>query len=356
MTLTEEELHALLTRENFLIIAGAHSFFRCGANKLFALFNSYPLWSSRSSLVLDSEVQNCREWILQQNKKYVVAVGGGRIMDLAKASAAKLELPVVAIPTTFGTGAEVTPFATVYVDGKKTSVPTPAVRGIYYAPDLLVTLPQREVAAQALDIFCHAIESYWSIKSTPESRQLSLEALTLLKTTLPINETETSAAQLKTLQHAGIAAGKAISVAQTTLCHALSYRLTQKHNAPHGFAAALGLPTVVMLNDSPRSSSRDPRGANHYVAIMQQLQKLICPTQTPFLWVSNFVRSYCRWGGLQPPAIAASELAAIVGDGLVHQRAENHPFALQQQELLDALRPEFPSSLISFSTRDTVAF
>ena len=129
---------------------------------------------------------------------FIIAAGGGSAMDVAKCiklfsemdlSKNCLEqeivenaLPLLAIPTTAGTGSEATRFAVIYYQGNKQSVAHPScVPGwVLLEPELLESLPMYQRKATMLDAFCHAAESFWSVNSTEDSRKDAAEAIRLV--------------------------------------------------------------------------------------------------------------------------------------------------------------------------------
>jgi alcohol dehydrogenase class IV len=193
----------------------------------------------------------------------VVAVGGGSAIDTAKlarslpgdagAAVAVLRgravphpapVPLIAVPTTAGTGSEVTRFATVYVDGVKHSLDHETVRPecAIVDPELLGTCPVRLRYACAFDALCHAVESYWSTRATDRSRALALAALDDLVGVLStVDLGDASPSDLWRLATAATTAGQAIDVTRTTAAHAFSYRLTSRFGVVHGVACLLNL-------------------------------------------------------------------------------------------------------------------
>ena len=129
---------------------------------------------------------------------FIIAAGGGSAMDVAKCiklfsemdlSKNCLEqeivenaLPLLAIPTTAGTGSEATRFAVIYYQGNKQSVAHPScVPGwVLMEPELLESLPMYQRKATMLDAFCQAAESVWSENSTEDSREKAAEAIRLV--------------------------------------------------------------------------------------------------------------------------------------------------------------------------------
>lgn len=181
---------------------------------------------------------------------HVMAIGGGTVMDAAKAllclQAAPWETFLDLIPTTFGTGSEVTRFATVYtIEGRKQSLLLPdstKVR-VHYRSELLRTLPDLEFRAGFCDAFAHCFESLWALNASRESVELATAGMRIGMKVLH-NWGSRTDEHFRALQSMGRLGGQAISLSQTTAAHALSYEWTKKWNIPHGFAAAAALPAL----------------------------------------------------------------------------------------------------------------
>ncbi len=198
----------------------------------------------------------------------IVALGGGSALDAGKVLSVTLpvdasrpldhalrqglshsweeNLPVIAIPTTAGTGAEVTPFATVWdtLSLKKHSVAGNLVYPCYAIldPDLTLTLPYQETLYTALDTISHALESLWNRNCTTVSEPLAMQALKLAVESLPlILEDPSDLRHRAKMQHASMMAGMAISQTHTAIAHAISYPLTMKYGIPHGLACSFTL-------------------------------------------------------------------------------------------------------------------
>jgi alcohol dehydrogenase class IV len=147
----------------------------------------------------------------------------------------KSDIPLVAVPTTAGTGSEATHFAAIYKDGKKESVADKSILPEYAVllPQLLESVPQYTKNSAYADALCQAIESLWSIKATDESRYWAIKAIELLKH-----------GQGPETQPGSHYAGRAINISETTAPHAMSYMLTSLFGIAHGHAAALCLTSV----------------------------------------------------------------------------------------------------------------
>lgn len=199
----------------------------------------------------------------------IVAFGGGSAIDAGKAISVLTSLggsardylfpkviedptlPVVAIPTTCGTGAEVTRYA-ILTDlsvRRKVVMSGPSVlpRVAIVDPEVIRRLPKRLLAWTSLDALSHALEAYMSKASTPISDGVALEAVHYILENLAKGYVGDEDAKEK-LHIAATLGGIAINAAGTTLIHAIGYYLTTHHNVQHGLANALVMPYVLEHN------------------------------------------------------------------------------------------------------------
>jgi len=186
--------------------------------------------------------------VLRSNKcDCIIAIGGGSSIDIAKSIKYynQIDLPLMAVPTTSGTGSEATHFAVIYKNGKKHSVADKRLLPNYVIlqPDVLKTLPLYQKKCTMLDALCQAIESWWSRKATPDSLMYSKKAIKLILNNIE-GYLENDEESNKNMLIASNLAGKAINITTTTAPHAMSYKLTSLYNIPHGHAVALCLPKV----------------------------------------------------------------------------------------------------------------
>ena len=186
----------------------------------------------------------------------IAAVGGGSAIDVAKCiklyagmDPAKCYLkqtpvpnniPLLAIPTTAGTGSEATRFAVIYHQGEKQSVADDSIlpAAVLLDPSVLETLPFYQRKSTMLDALCHTLESFWSVNSTAESRKLSARALQQITENQEGYLANAAAANAE-MQQAAYIAGQAINITQTTAGHAMCYKLTSLYGIAHGHAAIL---------------------------------------------------------------------------------------------------------------------
>ena len=230
------------------------------------------------------------------NPDLIIGVGGGSVLDTAKIisiinnhktpildyvnnkETAKIKIPFIAIPTTAGTGSEVTPFAAFYYNNKKQSFGSIRDYLVYpdhamVNPELTLTMPKEITASSGLDALSQAIESYWSINSNPLSDTHAVHAIKLILENLDhsyerINDEESKFNMSK----ASLEAGLAFSQTATTAPHSVSYPMTSYFNLSHGFACALTLPEFLLYNyEVKKRDCLDKRG---HEFVKKRLDKL----------------------------------------------------------------------------------
>ena len=181
----------------------------------------------------------------------VVALGGGSAMDCAKAMVYFSGLPItfVAIPSTSGSGSEVTDFAILTHDGVKHPLVDKKLQPdmAILDGDLLRSLPKSLIADAGFDILAHALESYVATNAGAISRALAADAFYGAFTLLPASFAGN--VEVRQRIHDGATmAGIAFSQSGLGLCHALSHALGGQFHLPHGRLNAILLPAVVEAN------------------------------------------------------------------------------------------------------------
>ncbi|MFT5312336.1 MAG: alcohol dehydrogenase, partial [Paraglaciecola sp.] len=201
----------------------------------------------------------------------IIGMGGGSSMDTAKLAAVvcmdqqalhtmygvdkvlSSRKPLIQIPTTAGTGSEVTPISVV-TTGESTKAGV--VSGVLYAdmalldPELLLALPAHITAETGIDAMVHAIEAYTSkIKKNPMSDTLAIKALSLLAAHLPKAYDDGANVEHRSATMLGaMLAGQAFANAPVAGVHALAYPLGGNYHLAHGLSNALMLPHVLRYN------------------------------------------------------------------------------------------------------------
>jgi len=228
--------------------------------------------------------------VLEKNEcDFVISIGGGSAIDVAKCinlfsnldssiNYLKQEFNGVkfkhlAIPTTAGTGSESTRYAVIYYNGQKQSVMHTSIIPDYAILDgkMLETLPLYQKKSTILDALSQAIESYWSVNSTEESKELSKKAITLIldniddyifKNDNSVNDVMIKASNLS---------GEAINITQTTAAHAMSYKLTSLYKIPHGQAVFTTLPYIFEYMVDNLDNITDKRGKEYLKNTFKEL-------------------------------------------------------------------------------------
>ena len=194
------------------------------------------------------------EKMFEEVKGYdeIVSIGGGSTIDVGKYIAWKLQIKHKAIPTTAGTGSEITKFAVFIKNGKKFSFEDDALIPDSYElkPELVVSLPAIHTVASGLDALSQAIESYWSPLSTYGSKEYSKKAISIIISSLLASYKNPGNRELRrSMMVAANYSGRAINITRTSICHAISYPLTTRYNIPHGIACAVTLPIFMKIFD-----------------------------------------------------------------------------------------------------------
>jgi alcohol dehydrogenase class IV len=261
---------------NVFLVTGASSFRTSGAETYFV-----DLASARSiklvRFVVTTKSPNIKtvstgfRMFCDSACDLIIGVGGGNIIDIAKLInemgsnkdlqnlgkvnslyAKKSPVPLVAIPTTSGSGSEATQFAVLYIKKIKQSVSGERIKPAFALIDPLLTLSlsSRNTALGGIDAFCQAVEAFWSVRTNSRAQRYAGHAIALIRTHLEsaVHKPELSNKSMMSL--AAHLAGRAINIAQTTAAHALSYPLTAHYDVEHGQAVCLFLPDILMHNSS----------------------------------------------------------------------------------------------------------
>jgi len=182
---------------------------------------------------------------------YVIALGGGSAMDCAKAMVyfAGLDIPLVAIPTTSGSGSEVTDFSILTHKGVKHPLVDEKIRPDYAIldSDLLKELPAGLIADCGFDVLSHALEACVAKNASPITDALARDAFTSVFSSLPASFAGDLSVRQK-IHTASTMAGLAFTQAGLGLCHALSHSLGGLFHIPHGRLNAILLPAVIACN------------------------------------------------------------------------------------------------------------
>ena len=201
---------------------------------------------------------------------WIAGVGGGSVMDLAKACAGLIEAPLsvqayqdgvpieptrtpfIAVPTTAGTGSESTIVAVFTNDatGLKKSIrhATFMARAVILDPELLEDCPPSIVAASGLDAFVQALESYISVNATWFTDCCALKAIGLIERSLEAVVAGAKDGPVADLLQGSYLAGMALSNARLGVVHGLAHPLGARYHQPHGLVCGVCLPHALAFN------------------------------------------------------------------------------------------------------------
>ena len=211
-----------------------------------------------------------------RNYESIIALGGGSVIDFSKVLSFTLhennhvdlkehfyntpqldfqsKLFIAAIPTTSGTGSEVTPFSTVWDTGNNQKL------SLYHenaCPDIAlldanntITLNRQNTLFPGLDTISHALESIWNVNASVQSYELAINCLEYVnKSFLMVLKEPSDITHRSNMQTASALAGMAISETKTALAHSISYPITLKFHVPHGLACSFTLLEILKMID-----------------------------------------------------------------------------------------------------------
>lgn len=293
--------------KQILLVTGKKSYEKSGAK----IFLKNILLNYKCTRVMNFSTNPHINDLEKLNKKInwniidcIIGIGGGSVIDMSKLlfyfsntndidlenNEIKSELPIIAIPTTAGSGSEATHFSVIYDrNNVKHSIAHPLM-----IPDLSIInyklsykMSKYQKAVSGLDAFSQAIESYWSLNSNSESRRYSIESLDLAFNNLRNSVINNDMKAHKNMVISSHLAGKAINIAKTTACHALSYYFTSKFKLSHGHAVSLTLGCIYEYNYK-KALQNSNQEAIKIFENLDKVLKLECSFRTK---INNFVES-----------------------------------------------------------------
>lgn len=266
----------------------------------------------------------------------IVAIGGGSSIDVAKAikyysvldNQEIIQVPILAIPTTAGSGAEATMYAVIYFDGEKKSVGSEKTLPdyVFFDSDTLTGLPLYHKKACMLDALCHSIESIWSLKATEESALYAKEAISIIDDNYMdyLNERD---AVYSDMLRASYLAGKAIGITQTTAAHAMAYKLTKKYGLAHGHAVALCMNFIFQYLIEQATSTDNEK---YIQKAFENINKAFGVDS-----ISESIREYKKivsCSELEEPDISSNDIEELVSSVNI-ERLSNMPIRLSQSDI-----------------------
>jgi alcohol dehydrogenase len=267
------EAAAKLGAKKVLVAAGTSAMAEAGiidrVNDILSGFEVHFHQGVRVNLPLDACDALIRS-VRESGAELVVGLGGGSVLDGAKAAALMAPgggwtrdyikgkapangLPFIGVPTTSGTGSEVTP-SMIFMDTdaeKKLSYARmeATARAAIVDPELTLSLPPDQTAATGLDALSHGFEAYWSKLANPVSDALALESVSIIIDHLERAYNHPDDLEARTaMAYGSLCAGLSFSQTATAALHGLTYPLTARFSVPHGMACAFLMREVFGVN------------------------------------------------------------------------------------------------------------
>ncbi len=282
----------------------------------------------------------------------IVAIGGGSVLDISKILALlpkqpKIDLepliegryeslrdpvPLIALPTTSGTGSEVTPYVSLETNEKKKITlghPFFYPRVAIIDPELTHSMPAYVTASTGFDALSQAIESFWSVRATPFSQTHALRALELIVPNLKkafLDPTHSIARWSMSL--GSCEAGLGIAQTKTTAVHSVSYPITAHFSVVHGHACALTLAAFIRFNAPVVGEKGHPMlrifGVSDYESMAREIEKMMDDV--------GLEKSLSKLG------IDESGMELILREGFRPDRIKNNPRFVDVDDLRQILK------------------
>ena len=350
-----------------LLLTGQAAYHNSGAEQNLAPYLAGRGYTHIYDFQTNPKIEDVSRLLSQLDDKHdyqaIIAVGGGSVIDVSKllkafwGNAATVEsyfngddklspcaLPLIAVPSTAGSGSEATRFAVVYKDKEKFSIEHDRLLPEFSVviPSLLTSVPPHVAASSGMDALCQGIESYWSIHSTEESRRLAKESIELAWISLHKAVIEKEPEALAQLARASHLAGQAINITKTTAPHAVSYALTTFHGIPHGHA--VGLLTSYFLQYNAlvtQADCLDSRGAIWVKQSIHEIVKILgchsaeqAASAITQLMEDLGLETNFKNLGIQ----TEQDITQIVDNGFNPQRINNNPRRVTREALYQVFR------------------
>ena len=349
-----------------LLVCGRH--FSEDARRLAEEIGACGVYADIRENPLLSGVEETVRIAKAQQADCIIGIGGGSAMDTAKFAAAIARedanaeeyfsgrrafpargLPIVAIPTTAGTGSEVTQVSVISHGSVKRTINHPAFMPAIAVvdPDLSDSVPPFVVMCTGLDALAHALEGYWSRQHQPLSDLMAVEAVRLITQNLEQAWADPFSREAhENMAFAALLGGLAFAMPKTAGCHACSYPLCEHFPLSHGEACAFTLDSFVRVNADPRleqlcqaAAVGNTRQLAAWIARMKELAGL----RTRLSQLDSAAKERAYGAGGADTAGPAEEITPqlLARESAVHPLMRNNPVSLDVAELtqlFEALR------------------
>jgi phosphonate metabolism-associated iron-containing alcohol dehydrogenase len=341
--------------KKIVLVTGKQSMKKFGiADKIIENLKGYnvAIYDNVEHNPITRNVEDGVQFLRKEEGDLVIGLGGGSAIDFAKAIAVLLKnpgsvsdylstnreiinrgIPVIAIPTTAGTGSEVTQYASIIHKDmkKKISLTHDYVRPnvAIVEPTLTVTMPKFVTAITGLDALSQCIEAYWSRNHTPMSDIFALNGIKLISENLVNAYNFPDKIEFRSnMSLASLFSGIAISIARTTIIHSVSYPLTVHFNVPHGLSCSLTLPSFIRYNSEVIEGR-----------ILDMAKALNTETVEDFIRkIEEIIVNVKLPRRLSEVGVKSEDINLIVKEGFRSDRAGNNPREVTVEELREVLK------------------
>ncbi len=305
-------------------------------------------------------IDNSTAFATNENYGLIIGIGGGSTLDCAKCTAIlannkggikeflvenkkimNIGIPLLEIPTTAGTGSEVTMWATVWrensISRKKYSLSDEKMyaKAALLDPELTISMSPKLTAITGLDALSQAIEAFWSRNHNPTSDKHALNAISLTIENLEKAYNNPLNIGYREKMHLGsLEAGLAFSNTKTTAVHSVSYPISAYFDVPHGLACALTLGSFIEFN-SISSIDNLPEIPERIGKISELLTSNNASEAR--IRIESLMKSMNLPTKLSQLGIHKKDLEVIVKEGFTMDRIENNPRVLTRNDLLKIL-------------------
>ena len=336
-----------------MIVTGKKSFENCGAkskiNKALADFKVTYFNDFEANPKLDDAKKGVK--LMNKNDiELLIAVGGGSVIDMAKLIKAFCatptltdliatglsdlidpKIPLIAVPTTAGSGSESTHFAVVYIEKEKFSVADKCLLPdeVILDGQLILSASKYQKICSALDAISQSIESAWAVAATSKSKKLSYSALKLCMDSFSeYIDSDNSFKSAQSMIEASNLAGQAINITKTTAPHAWSYGISMQLNIPHGHSIWITLPKIYALHCKNESSQ-------NMIQTMAKLNKIIGIDNSSMVidFFDTFLENLDIKTSLSKDLNISSSDRKILSEKVNMERMSNNPIKFSQENI-----------------------
>ena len=247
----------------------------------------------------------------------------------------KNRVPSLFIPTTHGTGSEVTKWGTIWnlQEKKKYSINHPDLYPDTAVLDgkLTLSLPLKESLITVLDALSHCLESIWNKNKNPDSTKYAIESIGLIFEFANLLKKNSQDLRVReNLLSASNLAGLAFSITRTAAAHSISYPLTVEYNIPHGIASSITLPSLLEVNGPAIEYELDAIYKHLNISGMSEFKNLIY----------SIPKNYLRYR-LSDCGIRHKQLRSLVSNCFTQGRMKNNIIDLDEEKVYSILNDCF---------------